>query len=224
MHITEAEQRVVEGVAFDQRHALGIAAHRHILCQTFDRLHAGNRRQGVWVLWSWQPARLKALATAAATPNRGRKCERAGEAMAKLLRGSVSKGATLVSAVKRRKRELWPGVKSWDLRKLMWEGARLSHIRHQDYLCGLRAMALLELLFAAAWARIVAANILQGVAHRFLVGVAAVRAVDMTMVVIMVIVIVVAVRTVDMGLLSHRCCSGIKSPGIISPLWATCTS
>ena len=32
VYVTEAEQSVVEGVAFDQRHALGIAAHRHILC------------------------------------------------------------------------------------------------------------------------------------------------------------------------------------------------
>lgn len=84
--------------------------------------------------------------------------------------------------------------------------------------CGLRTVALLEFLLAAARARIVAANVLQGVAHRFLVSVAAVRSVDMAVVVIMVIVIVVAVRTMDMGLLSHRCCSGIKSPGIISPL------
>ncbi|BAO60669.1 hypothetical protein PPC_1322 [Pseudomonas protegens Cab57] len=53
----------------------------------------------------WQPARLRALATAAATPNRGRKCEKAGEAMAKLLRGgSVDKGATLVSRRVPRKR------------------------------------------------------------------------------------------------------------------------
>ena len=86
------------------------------------------------------------------------------------------------------------------------------------------AVALLELLLAAAWAWIVAANALQGVAHRFLVGMAAVRAVDMTMVVIVVIVIVVAVRTMDMGLLSHWCRSGIKSPGIISSLRITCTS
>ena len=90
-------------------------------------------------------------------------------------------------------------------------------------------MALLEFFLAAAWARIVATNVLQGIAHRLLVGVAAVRAVDMAVVVIMmimviVIVIVVAVRTMDMGLLSHRCRSGIKSPGIISPLWFTCTS
>jgi hypothetical protein len=90
------------------------------------------------------------------------------------------------------------------------------------------AVALLEFLLAAAWAWIVAANVLQGVAHRLLVSMAAVRAVDMAVVVIMVIVIVivivVAVRTMDMGLLSHRCRSGIKSPGIISPLWSTRTS
>lgn len=87
-------------------------------------------------------------------------------------------------------------------------------------------VALLELLGAAAWAWVVAAHILQGIAHWFLVGMAAVRAVDMTMVVIVVIVIVivVAVRTMDMGLLSHWCRSGIKSPGIISSLRITCTS
>jgi hypothetical protein len=86
--------------------------------------------------------------------------------------------------------------------------------------CDLRPVALLEFLLAAARARIVAANVLQCIAHRLLVSVAAVRAVDMAVVVvvIMVIVIVVAVRTMDMGLLSHRCRSGIKSPGIISPL------
>ena len=72
---------------------------------------------------------------------------------------------------------------------------------------GLRPVALLEFFLAAAWARIVAANVLQRVAHRLLMSVAAVRAVDMAVivavVVIMVIVIVVAVRTMDMGLLSH---------------------
>jgi hypothetical protein len=101
--------------------------------------------------------------------------------MAKLLRGSVSKGATLVSAAKRRKQEL----------RLIC-GSLVSG-----------AVALLEFLLAAAWARIVAANVLQGVAYRLLVGVVAVRAVDMAVVVIMVIVIVVAVRAMDMGLLSH---------------------
>ena len=92
----------------------------------------------------------------------------------------------------------------------------------------LRPVALLEFLLTAARARIVAPNVLQRITHRLLVSVAAVRAVYMAVVVVMVvmtvIVIVVAVRTMDMGLLSHRCRSGIKSPGIISPLWATCTS
>ena len=64
-------------------------------------------------------------------------------------------------------------------------------------------MALLEFLLTAARARIVATDVLQRIAHRLLVSVAAVRAVDMAVVVIMVIVIVVAVRTMDMGLLSH---------------------
>lgn len=64
-------------------------------------------------------------------------------------------------------------------------------------------MALLEFFRTAAWAWIVAAHVFQCVAHRLLVSVAAVRAVDMAVVVIMVIVIVVAVRTMDMGLLSH---------------------
>jgi len=64
-------------------------------------------------------------------------------------------------------------------------------------------VALLEFFRTAARARIVATNVLQGIAHRLLVSVAAVRAVDMAVVVIMMIVIVVAVRTMDMGLLSH---------------------
>ncbi len=90
-------------------------------------------------------------------------------------------------------------------------------------------MALLEFLAVAARARVVAADVFQGVAHRFLVGVTAVRAVDMAMVVIMVILvvvmvmIVVAVRAMDMGLLGHRVFSGIKSAGIITPLRARCT-
>lgn len=85
-------------------------------------------------------------------------------------------------------------------------------------------MALLEFLAVAAWARVVAANVFQGVAHRFLVGVAAVRAVDMAMVVIMVMVmIVVAVWAMDMRLLGHRGHSVIKSAGIITPLRARCT-
>jgi len=67
------------------------------------------------------------------------------------------------------------------------------------------AVALLEFLAAAARARIVATHILQRVAYRLLVSVTAVRAVDMTMVVIVVLmlVIVIAIRAVDMGLLGH---------------------
>ena len=86
------------------------------------------------------------------------------------------------------------------------------------------AVALLEFLAVAAWARVVAADVFQGVAHRFLVGVAAVRAVDMAMVVIvMVVMIVVAVRAMDMGLLGHRGHSGVRSAGIITPLRSRCT-
>jgi hypothetical protein len=84
----------------------------------------------------------------------------------------------------------------------------------------LRAVAFLEFLVAAAWARVVAANVFQGVAHGLLVRMAAVRAMDMAMlmIVMVMIVIVVAIRAMHMGLLVHRGYSGIKSPGIISPL------
>ena len=106
----------------------------------------------------------------------------------------------------------------------LWKGANsLTRVGPQR---DLRAVALLEFLLTAARARIVAANVLQRIAHRLLVSVAAVRAVDMAMVVIMVVVmvmIVVAVRAMDMGLLGHRFCSGIKSAGIITPLRARCT-
>ncbi|BBH47716.1 hypothetical protein KU43P_41930 [Pseudomonas sp. KU43P] len=65
-------------------------------------------------------------------------------------------------------------------------------------------MALLEFLLAAARARVVAADVLQGVAHRLLVAVVAVRAVHMAMVVIVVMIVtVVAVWAMDMGLLGH---------------------
>ena len=88
-------------------------------------------------------------------------------------------------------------------------------------------VALLEFLAVAAGARVVAADVFQGIARRFLVSVAAVRTVDMAVVVIMVvmvmIMIVVAVRAVDVGLLGHWCCSGIKSAAIITPLRARCT-
>ena len=83
-----------------------------------------------------------------------------------------------------------------------------------------RAVALLEFLVAAAWARIVAANVLQGIAHRLLVSVAAVRAVNMAVLVIVMIMvmIVVAIRAMDMGLLVHRGYSVIESARIISQM------
>lgn len=62
-------------------------------------------------------------------------------------------------------------------------------------------MALLVLLVAAARARIVAADVFQCVAHRLLVAMVAMRAVDMAMVVM--VMIVVAVRAMDMRLLGH---------------------
>lgn len=64
-------------------------------------------------------------------------------------------------------------------------------------------MALLEFLAAAAWARVVAANVFQCVAYRLLVGVVAVRAVNMVVIVIVMVMIVVAVRAMDMRLLGH---------------------
>ncbi|GFM85186.1 hypothetical protein PSCICO_05850 [Pseudomonas cichorii] len=85
-----------------------------------------------------------------------------------------------------------------------------------------RAVALLEFLVAAAWARIVAANVLQGVAHRLLVSVTAVRAVDMAVLVVVMIMvmIVIAIRAMHMGLLVHRGYSAIKSARIISQMCA----
>lgn len=74
-------------------------------------------------------------------------------------------------------------------------------------------MAFLEFLVAAAWARIVATHVLQGIAHRFLVSVTAVRTVDMAVLVVMMImvVIVVAIGAMNMGLLVHRVYSTVKS-------------
>ena len=108
----------------------------------------------------------------------------------------------------------------------LWERAcsRKRSVRRND--CSPRAsrpVALLEFLAVAAWARVVAADVFQGVAHRFLVGVAAVRAVDMAMVVIMMVMIVVAVWAMVMGLLGHRGHSGVRSAGIITPLRSRCT-
>lgn len=65
------------------------------------------------------------------------------------------------------------------------------------------AVALLVFLLAAAWAGVVAAYVLEGVAHRLLVAMVAVRAVHMAVVVIVVIVTMVAVGAMNVGLLGH---------------------
>ena len=95
----------------------------------------------------------------------------------------------------------------------------------ESVMTGSGAVALLEFLLAAARARIVTADILQRVAHGLLMAMVAVRAVHM--VVIVMIVVMVAVRAVDVGLVAHGVThagySGMKSPGIISPLRAMCT-
>jgi len=72
-------------------------------------------------------------------------------------------------------------------------------------------MALLEFLLAAARARVVAANVLQGIAYRLLGSMVAVRAVHMAVIVMMImimVVIVVAVRAMNVGLLGHAGHSG----------------
>ena len=85
------------------------------------------------------------------------------------------------------------------------------------------AVALLEFLLAAAGARIVAANVLQGVTHRRLMAVVAVRAVHMAMVVIVrVIMIVVAVRAMNVGLLGHCRVTPVCNRRGLSHHCATC--
>lgn len=66
-------------------------------------------------------------------------------------------------------------------------------------------VAFLEFLLTAAWAGIVAANVFQGVAHRLLVSMVAVRAMHVTVVMIMLVIVlgVVAVGAVYVGLLVH---------------------
>lgn len=65
------------------------------------------------------------------------------------------------------------------------------------------AVALLELFAAATRARIVTTNVFQGVAHRLLWRVPAVRAVYMAVIVVMMVMIVVAVWAMNVGLLGH---------------------
>ena len=64
-------------------------------------------------------------------------------------------------------------------------------------------MALLEFLAVAAGARIVAAHVFQCIAYRLLVRVAAVRAVNVAVIVMGVIMVVIAIRAMDVRLLSH---------------------
>ena len=68
-------------------------------------------------------------------------------------------------------------------------------------------MALLEFLLAAARARVVATDVLEGIAHRLLGSVVAVRAVNMAVIMLVlmavVIMIMIAVRAMNMGLLGH---------------------
>ena len=81
----------------------------------------------------------------------------------------------------------------------------------------LSAVAFLEFFLAAARAWVVAANILQGVAHWLLGRVAAVWTMDVcVLVVVVVIMVVVAVRAMNVGFLVHRGRSRIKSAGIIA--------
>lgn len=86
----------------------------------------------------------------------------------------------------------------------------------------LRAVAFLEFLVAAAWARIVTANVFQGVAYRLLVSMTAVRAMNVAVLVVVmlmgvIVMTMVAIWAMHVFLLGHRGYSGIKSPGIISP-------
>jgi len=85
-------------------------------------------------------------------------------------------------------------VTGMDARQVLWPFRAESR---------LRAVALLEFLLAATWAGVVAADVLQGVAHGLLMAVVAVRAVYMAMVVVVVIMAMVAVRAMNMGLLGH---------------------
>lgn len=84
-------------------------------------------------------------------------------------------------------------------------------------LVALRAVALLEFFLAAARARVVTTDVLQGITHGLLMRVTAVRAVDMAVIVsvVVMIMVVIAIRAMYVGLLVHRGVSGIKSPGII---------
>lgn len=71
-------------------------------------------------------------------------------------------------------------------------------------------MAFLEFLRATAWAGIVAANVFQCVARRFLVAVVAVWTMHVAVIMAVgMIVVVIAVRAVDVFLLGHASYSGM---------------
>jgi hypothetical protein len=78
------------------------------------------------------------------------------------------------------------------------------------FIAGLCAVAFLEFLLATAWAGVVAANVFQGVARRFLVAVVAVWTMHVAVIMTVgVIVVVIAVRAVDVFLLGHASYSGM---------------
>jgi len=71
-------------------------------------------------------------------------------------------------------------------------------------------VTLLEFLLAAARAGVIAANVFQGVAGRFLMAMIAVRAMHVTViVVVIVVVVVIAVRAMDVFMLGHAGYSGM---------------
>jgi hypothetical protein len=66
-------------------------------------------------------------------------------------------------------------------------------------------VALFEFLATPARARVIAADVFQGITHRLLMPVVAVRAVHMAVVMVVVVIMVVgAVRTVDVGFIAHQ--------------------
>lgn len=64
-------------------------------------------------------------------------------------------------------------------------------------------MAFFKFLGTAAWAGVIAANIFQRVARRFLMAVVTVRAVHMAVIMAVVIMLVIAVGAVNVVLLGH---------------------
>jgi hypothetical protein len=91
-------------------------------------------------------------------------------------------------------------------------GGKVAIERGGSRAASLGAVALLEFFQAAAWARVIAANIFQRVAHRRFMGVAAVWAMHVALVVgmlMVVSVVVLAIWAVDVGFLLHGVYSGM---------------